>query len=1215
MSDTIDHKKIAWCQIYPGLGIARLGNSPDDFFIGPETPGQPASPIGGFKDAAGRIKRQAARFRIYAYDAQGAVLGELTAADANIVWSVHLTNRKAEYMTFRGRFWQSQYPNFYKYNPDETPLRNQEIMDPAERAKVLVIDPGPRSIKAGDEPVEFDGGTIGPLPYSDIPVPATGSDPLSGTRNGWWNCAEKSQLLEPVRMSGKAEVPLGTLRVDAEGRLLVLGGYGNTDTLIPNNDIGRLMTNDYYANNDYWHDDTSDGPVTATVTVDGHDVPVKDKAWVLVVPPKFVPFAECLTTLYDTAMETWEKSHSGSLPERPVSFTTHIYPILRRLAGYTWLNATATQHHGPNTNNYFADVHSPLFALLSSNTGEDAARERRRIFERLRPPGLVAETPDAADTEESSKFAKYIFMPQMSGDGGEPTTVDDTPGSPLDQVFDCKTGQSWPETQPTTQPGGNYITWLTLSERQYGDMKLWAEGKFATDWKGVPQPVPLEKLPLADQPDALSRAALEPCVGAPFFPGIEITYIAIRPDTWSGPCRVKQSFRPGDITSHMALPWQSDFSECATNWWPTARPDDVVSQESFEDLLRQHPPGDEGALGRLLATRVPWARGIPTSSPGRDNAMVKAWSHFGFVVPREAGPGQIAYVETERSPYFGFSERDFFYYLMNIDSYPDFVPRARQLVHEYLAQGRQNMEEADSDEVWSFFDYSPAALANRLELIYANFVRDNQATADRRLLSSTTFVPQNYLATSTRERQIYGLLQMAPFNQLDGAWLRRAVPDGTVDPVGELLAQIRQDELGDGEVAQNHANVYTDVLKSVNIYLPDLHTRAYAQDQRFLDEAFTQPCFLLAISQFDDDFLPELLGMTLYLEWSSIGLIATVNTLEAFGIDPIYHKLHVGIDNAASGHGARARDAVEMYLDQIRASQGDDAMQAAWKRIWTGYVTFGTLGSLFTAIDSHYQSNSYASRVANLIAAKAPFASQTHGTKRLGGAAINDWFQDPPGLMNELQAAGLIVPGRADLSPFFQLLSFNGPMFHVFTADEEQLLRDWCNSLVQPNRPGMSLHNAMNHVINALRQRQAGEAGHMVRISGPDPKGGGGIVTLSLQEWFALPNDNNAGNTALMGALAHRENGWIVPFDSIASPLTSSLLAGNGDMAEAFRSVLPDGSGRTFGNVLAQWIDAGCPLGAPALMAAQVPVMRGKPLVHTIYRRRDGKILGMGTPH
>ena len=74
MTGNIDAKKIAHCRIYPGLGIARLGNSPDEFFVGSETPDAVPSPACGFKDKAGRIKRQAARFRLDAYD-HGMVLG------------------------------------------------------------------------------------------------------------------------------------------------------------------------------------------------------------------------------------------------------------------------------------------------------------------------------------------------------------------------------------------------------------------------------------------------------------------------------------------------------------------------------------------------------------------------------------------------------------------------------------------------------------------------------------------------------------------------------------------------------------------------------------------------------------------------------------------------------------------------------------------------------------------------------------------------------------------------------------------------------------------------------------------------------------------------------------------------------------------------------------------------------------------------------------
>src|SRR5947207_521068 len=85
---------IAYCKVHPGIGIARVGDSPDGFFVGPEAPGLAPAPAGGFKDGNGRVKRQAARFRVYGYDAQGRVARELTAADAAITWTVHLANKK-----------------------------------------------------------------------------------------------------------------------------------------------------------------------------------------------------------------------------------------------------------------------------------------------------------------------------------------------------------------------------------------------------------------------------------------------------------------------------------------------------------------------------------------------------------------------------------------------------------------------------------------------------------------------------------------------------------------------------------------------------------------------------------------------------------------------------------------------------------------------------------------------------------------------------------------------------------------------------------------------------------------------------------------------------------------------------------------------------------------------------------------------------------------
>ena len=51
-------------QIYPPIGIARLGNSPTDHYIGAESPQINFVPPEGYRDAERKIKRMGCRFRI-----------------------------------------------------------------------------------------------------------------------------------------------------------------------------------------------------------------------------------------------------------------------------------------------------------------------------------------------------------------------------------------------------------------------------------------------------------------------------------------------------------------------------------------------------------------------------------------------------------------------------------------------------------------------------------------------------------------------------------------------------------------------------------------------------------------------------------------------------------------------------------------------------------------------------------------------------------------------------------------------------------------------------------------------------------------------------------------------------------------------------------------------------------------------------------------------
>jgi L-Lysine epsilon oxidase N-terminal len=134
-------------RIYPGIGVARVGDSPEAYFIGPEVPG--AGPPKGthFKDSQERIARQGARFRIFGYNGKGDVVDELTSLmpGVQIEWSVALANRKASNIKFNG----VRHGMEMDKKPDPKQLRNLDVQD---RTK-LDITPSPKSIQESQNTV------------------------------------------------------------------------------------------------------------------------------------------------------------------------------------------------------------------------------------------------------------------------------------------------------------------------------------------------------------------------------------------------------------------------------------------------------------------------------------------------------------------------------------------------------------------------------------------------------------------------------------------------------------------------------------------------------------------------------------------------------------------------------------------------------------------------------------------------------------------------------------------------------------------------------------------------------------------------------------------------------------------------------------------------------------------------------------------------------
>ena len=86
--------------------------------------------------------------------------------------------------------------------------------------------------------------------------------------------------------------------------------------------------------------------------------------------------------------------------------------------------------------------------------------------------------------------------------------------------------------------------------------------------------------------------------------------------------------------------------------------------------------------------------------------MMQYWDD-GFVVPEKAPTGETVYVERQRSTLVGLDPRELFYKLMNIDRFPEVIPKARAYAEQCLADARRYQLAPDSEDLWRPFDFTP----------------------------------------------------------------------------------------------------------------------------------------------------------------------------------------------------------------------------------------------------------------------------------------------------------------------------------------------------------------------------------------------------------------------------------------------------------------------------------------------------------------------------
>ncbi len=274
--------------------------------------------------------------------------------------------------------------------------------------------------------------------------------------------------------------------------------------------------------------------------------------------------------------------------------------------------------------------------------------------------------------------------------------------------------------------------------------------------------------------------------------------------------------------------------------------------------------------------------------------------------------------------------RRLFHHLVGHDPPPETLAAARRQVETILARSRRSLSRRGPLHR-QFFDYSPSAFAERIARIHDQEIAKHQ--------------PFQAPPKLRREEYVWGIRQFAPAILVDGCWLRHQGEAVHQDSrVHRLLHCIYVEELGEGRAEWNHPRIYQDLLAGLGMDLPAPESESFSLHPGFLDSAFDLPAYLLAISQYPKTYFPETLGLNLAIELSGLGAgyLRLIEELRHWHIDPLIVKLHLSIDNLAGGHAAMACEAVQAYLDEMRELGGEHAVQEAWRRIWSGYLSLAT---------------------------------------------------------------------------------------------------------------------------------------------------------------------------------------------------------------------------------------------------------------------------------
>lgn len=280
------------------------------------------------------------------------------------------------------------------------------------------------------------------------------------------------------------------------------------------------------------------------------------------------------------------------------------------------------------------------------------------------------------------------------------------------------------------------------------------------------------------------------------------------------------------------------------------------------------------------------------------------------------------------------SVRELYHHLVNVERYPDILPVAEQFARNRLARSMARL--TGGERPIPSKTYDPDALE---DWVY---------TKHRQQVDS--YRPLDGEPTVSREAFIEGTVQLAPLILIDGGWLQN-IPNPNIihTDIGRILFHIFYEELGAGDPAAHHANIYRDLLAAMGEDAPPVETMEFAQWKRLHDVSFDVPTLWLSMSCFPRHFMPEILGLNMAVELAGLGgpYMEARDVLHHFGLPTLFVELHNAADNVTNGHAAYSLDAIKHYMDEVATREGPHNLDDVWHRVWSGVrATLPQIGPL-----------------------------------------------------------------------------------------------------------------------------------------------------------------------------------------------------------------------------------------------------------------------------